>query len=73
MPKPDAPTPNSDAPTSSREYTAAEGRAIFDEAARCHLGMSGDEFLRRWDAGEFADDPDRPEVIDVAMMIPLVR
>jgi hypothetical protein len=61
------------APSAPVEYTPEEGRAIFDAAARRHLRMSGDEFLQRWDAGEFADDPDRPEVIEVAMMIPLVR
>lgn len=55
------------------EYTAEEGRAIFDEVAHRLMAMSGEEFLRRWDAGEFADDPDRPEVIEVAMLIPLVR
>lgn len=60
-------------PAAPVEYTPDEGRAIFDAAARRHLSMSGDEFLQRWDAGEFADDPDRPEVIEVAMMIPLVR
>lgn len=55
------------------EYSVEEGREIFDAAAQRHLGISGDEFLRKWDAGEFADDPDRPEVIEVAMLIPLVR
>lgn len=69
MPKPTVPSTTS----SSREYTENEGREIFDKAARRHLGISGEEFLRCWDAGEFADDPDRPEVIEVAMMIPLVR
>ena len=59
--------------TPPAEYSAEEGRAIFDAAAQRRLGISGDEFLRKWDAGEFADDPDRPEVIDVAMLIPLVR
>lgn len=61
--------PSAEAP----EYTPEEGRAIFDGAAQRLLHMSGDEFLRRWDAGEFADDPDRPEVIEVAMLVPLVR
>lgn len=55
------------------ERTLAEGRAMLDAAARRHLRMSGDEFLRKWDAGEFADDPDRPEVLEVAMLIPFAR
>lgn len=33
----------------------------------------GEEFLRKWDAGDFRDDPDQPGVMDVAMLIPLVR
>lgn len=35
-----------------------EGRRMFDEAAREWVGMSGEEFLRRYDAGEFATIPD---------------
>ena len=34
--------------------------------------LTREEFLRRWDAGEFADD-DRPEVVSVWMMLPLAR
>ena len=37
-----------------------EGRRMFDESVRRRLGIGGDEFLRRWDAGEFD-----PEDIDV--------
>lgn len=73
MPKRTAPKSTSDIPVPAPEYSEEEGRVIFDEAARRLLGMSGEDFLRRWDAGKFADDPDRPEVIEIAMMIPLVR
>jgi hypothetical protein len=73
MPKHVAPSDATAPADAGAEYSVEEGRAVFDAAARRHLGMSGDEFLRRWDAGEFADDPDRPEVIEVAMMVPLVR
>lgn len=52
-----------------REASEAEGRELFDAAARRFLGMSGEEFLRRRDAGEFVED-DRPEVTLVAMLIP---
>ncbi len=38
-----------------------DGLAHFDRRARELLGMSGDEFLRRWDAGEFRAPPDAPE------------
>jgi hypothetical protein len=53
-----------------------EGRELFDGYAREHLGMSGEEFLRRWDAGEFdaiADDPDHPAIMRLAMLMPLAR
>lgn len=70
MPKPATRAPKGRVPG---EYTPAQARSLFDEAARRHLGVDGDEFLRRWDAGEYADDPDRAEVIEVAMLIPLVR
>jgi hypothetical protein len=38
--------------------------------------MSGEEFLRRWDAGDFVDrvdDPDHPEIMRLAMLIPFGR
>lgn len=47
-----------------------EGMALLDRQARRYLDMSGEEFLRAWESGEFDDDPDRPEVIRVAMLIP---
>lgn len=55
------------------ELTPEEGRAIFDEAARRRLGMSGDEFIRRWEAGEFDEGPERLDVMHVAMLLPLVQ
>jgi hypothetical protein len=56
-----------------RELTPQEGAAIFNEAAQRYLKMSGPEFLRKWDAKEFGDDPDQPGVMDVAFLLPLVR
>ena len=56
--------------------TVEEGKQLFDYQARKELGISGDEFLRRWDAGEFdaiADDPDHPEIMELAMLIPFAR
>jgi hypothetical protein len=54
-----------------RFLSREEGRALFDQRARDLLGISGDEFLRRWDAGEYdavADDPDHPEIMDLVML-----
>lgn len=39
----------------------AAGVALFDRQARRLLGISGVEFLRRWDAGEFRHEEDSPE------------
>ncbi len=56
-----------------QELSRDEGRALFDRQARYHLGISGDEFIRAWNAGEFDDDPDRPEVMEVVMLLPFAK
>jgi hypothetical protein len=54
--------------------TPDDGLSMLDEQARRRLGISGAEFLRRWDSGEYAGpDGDRPDVVKVAMLIPLAR
>jgi hypothetical protein len=45
---------------------------MLDRAAREVLSMSGEEFLRRWDAGDFKDSDD-PAITRVAMLIPFAR
>jgi hypothetical protein len=53
-----------------------EGRALFDQLARAMLQISGEEFLRRWDAGEYrtvADDPEHPAVRRLAALSRLAR
>jgi hypothetical protein len=61
----------------AEEFTVEEARELFDQQARAYLDMSGEEFIRRWDAGEFDDPDDRtkngPEVMRIAMLLPLVR
>lgn len=54
------------------EATPEEGRRILDNAAREALHVTGEEFLARWDRGEF-DDSDDPAVTGVAMLIPFAR
>jgi hypothetical protein len=56
-----------------RELTAAEGRALFDKTARKLLGISGDEFLARWDRGEYQHEKEQMAVTKVAMLIPFAR
>ena len=46
-----------------------EGEKLLDKQARRYLGMSGKEFVRRWNAKQIKD-PDRPEVMQVAFLIP---
>ena len=55
-----------------REVTPEEGRELFDQAVRFHLGTSGAEFLKAWDAGQYRD-PDQPGVMDVVMLLPFAR
>ena len=53
-----------------------EGREYFDARARELMGMSGEEFLLRYDAGEYKDIKDDGEdhnLIMLIMMIPLAR
>jgi hypothetical protein len=52
-----------------RELTREQGRRLLDERARRFLRMSGEEFRRRYRAGEL--DPDDDHVLGVALLLPL--
>jgi hypothetical protein len=53
------------------EMTLLEVNAVFDRAARTLLGISGDEFIRRWNTGYFGSDPDSaPGVMEIAALMP---
>jgi hypothetical protein len=56
-----------------REYTQEEAHEYFDAMARFHLSISGDEFRKRWHRGDYDDNPDRPGVITLAMLLPMVE
>jgi hypothetical protein len=59
-----------------RFVTPEEGRAIFDEEARRVKGMSGEEFIRRWEAGEYKEIADSAGYLHIgrlASLIPLAR
>jgi hypothetical protein len=49
--------------------TREEGKAIFDCEARQLLGISGEEFLLRWDAGEFRDQTDMDEIHKINRLV----
>lgn len=56
-----------------QELTLEEGVALLDKQARHYLNMSAKEFIRAWEAGEFDDDPDRPEVMRLVMLLPFAK
>jgi hypothetical protein len=49
-----------------------EGRELFDREAQRLFGISGDEFLRRWDSGEYGPIPDTPEGRKLGRMYGLI-
>lgn len=57
------------------ELSEAEGVELFDRVTRREMGISGEEFLRRWDAGEWEGvDLDSVDgLVDVWMMLPCAR
>jgi hypothetical protein len=59
-----------------RILTPEEGREQFDRAARRRMGISGDEFIRRWDAGEYdeiADKDGHRHIMQLAGLIGFAR
>jgi hypothetical protein len=55
------------------ELTVDEARALFDKAARERLGISGEEFLRRYDANDIPPDWPHEQVSWLAMLTPFGR
>jgi hypothetical protein len=55
------------------ELSTEEGWAMLDRQARRYLNMSAEDFIAAWESGAFDDDPDRPEVMRVALLIPFAR
>lgn len=61
-----------------RVLSLEEGQAMFDIQAREITGMSGDEFIAKWDAGEYFDrdlDADQAgrTITFLASLIPFAR
>lgn len=54
-----------------QELTREESLALIEVAARRELKMGAEEFLQLWSEGKI-EDPDRPEVLRVAMLLPLL-
>jgi hypothetical protein len=54
------------------ELTREEGIALFDRAARSMLGISGEEFVRRYAGGEYQRC--ESEIVDrIIMLLPFAR
>ena len=58
-----------------RELTKEEAWELFDQQTQAWLGISGEEFIRRYHAGEFTDEQlDRdPDIAYLAMKLSVVR
>lgn len=52
--------------------TDDEAMEILEQQAQQNLHMSAREFIAAWKADEI-ENPDRPEVIDLVMLLPLAR
>jgi hypothetical protein len=50
-----------------------EAREMFDREARRLMGMSGEEFLRRYDAGEYNRPLEDPEEENIMMMLMILN
>jgi hypothetical protein len=58
------------------ELSDEEARAFFDRRARELVGLSGEEFLRRYDRGDYAgieEDEFGRRVVHLSMLIPFGR
>jgi len=55
------------------QLSEEEGVDLLDRQAMEALGIDGDEFRRRWEAGEYEAEPDRPEIVRLVMLLPLGR
>lgn len=57
------------------ELTQEEDTELFDQVVRREMGISGPEFLQRWDAGEFegVNYDDVPGLVTVYMYLPFAR
>jgi hypothetical protein len=53
--------------------SGAKGFALLDRHPRAELGISGETFIQRWQAGRYAKRAHRPEVARIAMLLPFGR
>lgn len=56
-----------------RAVSREEARQMFEDEAQRLFGMSGDEWVRRYDAGEFDASFEDRKVLDMYFMLPWYR
>ncbi len=58
-----------------RVSSVSDGQELFDYQARKALNLSGEEFLRRWDAGMYRSDSSEEGMAArrLALLIPFIR
>jgi len=57
-----------DGSASIERMSRSEGRAMFDRAARFYRNISGDDFKRRYDQGEYNDELDQSDIQHLATL-----
>ncbi len=73
--KAQAKRPRRQTPPTIRVASVNAGKELFDHQAKEALGISGEEFLKRWDAGTYRSNasPEGKAARRVAMLIPFAR
>jgi hypothetical protein len=69
-------TPETAAPSGVQFVNEEEAYEVFDYQSRKLVGMPAEEFLSRWDAGEFHelfDKPGHEKLTYLVMLMSLVR
>ncbi len=56
-----------------RELTLDQGRELLNRQAQRYLHMTGEQFIAAWRRGDFNGKSDSPEVMRVAMLLPLAE
>lgn len=55
------------------ELTVEQGRDLFDKAAREALGVSGDEFIRAYNADELPEEWSAQAINRLEFLLPFAR
>jgi hypothetical protein len=59
--------------TKVKNLSETKAKEFFDRQARRYLGISGREFVRKWDRKEFNGKMDSPAVVRLSVLLPFAR